>query len=207
MKRQLSKILRYGLTKSLRRGGRVTIFPSFTCNYACDYCSLKVNGEMPKSKTLPLESWKKKLLQYDDATVDNGGLREVFLSGGEPTLLPYFVELCEWILFEKKWHLTVFTNLSNRALRWVKPSIKLRVVATYHHATAPYGFDTNYKAINKIHRVDVDEICGEPSEKMFKYSKGKPYITEDHIENVATGVRIAPDQTIHLTCREVCTIK
>lgn len=203
-KRQLSKILRFGITKRLRIGGKVTIFPSYTCNYACSYCSLRVNGVFPKNKLLPLEAWRHFLEGYNEATVDNNGLREVILTGGEPTLLPYFVELCHWILFEKKWHLTIFSNLNDLTFLKVKPSIRLRIGATFHHHANPVKFHENYTKINKIHRVDVEEICQIPSDKVFKYSKGKPYLTEDQIKNLIACIRVSPDQSMHLTCRQAC---
>lgn len=159
---------------------------------------------MPKSLPLPLEDWKKFLFQYDEATVDNNGLREVILTGGEPTLLPYFIELCEWILFEKKWHLTIFSNLGNLKFLELRPSIRLRIGATFHHHANPTKFDQNYRKINKIHRVDVEEICQVPSDKVLPYSKGKPYLTEDQIKNLVACIRVSPDQSMHLTCRGAC---
>ena len=204
LKRLLSRILRFGITKRLRIGGKVTIFPSFTCNYACSYCSLKVGGTIPRSQPLSLWSWKHFLTNYDEATIDNNGLREVVLTGGEPTLLPYFIELCEWILFEKKWHLTIFSNLSNLKFLDLEPSIRLRIGATFHHHENPVKFNNNYHKINKIHRVDVEEIVGDGEVKVLPYSKGKPYLTEDQIKNLVACIRVSPDQSMHLTCRGAC---
>jgi len=204
MKRFWARIIRFGLTKRLRRGGKVTIFPSYHCNFACEYCSLRVNGKIPRNKILSFEDWKNFLIKYDKTTIDNGGIREVILTGGEPTLLPYFVELCHWILFEKKWHLTMFTNLSNCKLLFIKPSIRLRVGATFHHHADLSDFDINYKKLNKIHRIDVEEIVGEGDKKYLSYSKAKPYLTEYEIKNLATCIRVAPDQSMYLTCREAC---
>jgi len=177
-KRFVARILRFGLTKRLRRGGRVTIFPSWRCNYACTYCAQKINGKYPKNDiTLPLEAWKDFLITFNKATVDNNGIREVILTGGEPTLLPYFTELASWILFEKKWHLTIFTNLTTLKLLELKPSIRLRVDATFHHHEDPVKFNERYQKINKVHRVDVEEICADPSEQVLSYSRAKPYLT------------------------------
>ncbi len=204
MKRLLSRIFRFGLTKRLRIGGKVTIFPSFSCNYSCGYCSLRVDGTMPSSKPLPFESWKKFLTDFNQATLDNNGLREVILTGGEPTLLPYFVELCHWILFEKKWHLTIFTNLNNYILLKVRPSIRLRIGATYHHHVKPGRFNMIYQKINKVHRIDVEEIIGPGDTKVLPYSNAKPYLTEDQIKNLVACIRVSPDQSMHLTCRGAC---
>lgn len=203
-KRLLAKILRFGLLKKLRHGGKITIFPSFACNYKCDYCSLRVNGVMPKNKTLPFEKWKYFLEAFDEATIDNNGIREVILTGGEPTLLPYFTELCNWILFEKKWFLTIFTNLSNYKLLELKPSLRLRIGATLHHHVDPDEFTERYLIVNKYHRIDVEEIIGYGHTKKLPYSKGKPFLTEYEIENLVACLRVSPDQSIHLTCREAC---
>lgn len=200
MIRFLARILRFGLLKRLRRGGKVTIFPSYKCNYSCTYCSLKIGGVMPKNEVLSFEAWKKFLTHFNEATIDNGGLREVILTGGEPTLLPYFVDLCHWILFEKRWFLTIFTNLSNYELLRVNPSLRLRVDATYHHHADQVKFDNIYKAVNSIHRVDVEEI----GYRVLPYSRVKEYLTESEIVNLVACLRVAPDQSIHLTCRGAC---
>ena len=199
-KRQLAKILRFGMTKRLRRGGRVTIFPSYKCNFDCWYCTLKVDGVFPVNETLPLEKWQYFLTKFDEATRDNNGIREVILTGGEPTLLPYFTELVNWILFIKKWHLTMFTNLTTNKLLEIKPSLRLRVCATFHHGDNLQRFDTMYKTINAVHRVDVEEI----DVKCLPYSRVKPYLTLDEILYDATSLRVSPSQTIHLTCRGAC---
>ena len=135
-KRQLSKIFRFGMMKRLKRGVKVTIFPSYKCSYDCSYCSLRVNGVFPKNETLSLGEWQKFLEDYELAHKEIGGIREVILTGGEPTILPYFKELLEWMLFEKKWYVTMFSNLSNSKLMQIRPSLKLRVGATFHHGMA-----------------------------------------------------------------------
>lgn len=197
MKRTLAKVLRFGLLKRLKRGGRVTIFPSFKCTHDCDYCTLRKDGVFPKNELLPIEKWKQFLLDYDRTQRDSGGIREVILTGGEPSILPYFKELLEWMLFEKKWFVTVFSNLSNKRFLDIKPSFRLRIGSTFHHGQiSQERWESNYKAVNKIHRVDVDEI----GEGWLSYSNVKPLMKEEDVRDRVDYIRVAPDLSIHMVC-------
>jgi hypothetical protein len=198
--RNLSKVLRFGFMKRLRRGVRLSITPSWVCNYDCEYCSVKIKGVYPKSDIKPLAFWKQIITEYDRANRTEGGIREIILSGGEPTLIPYFKELVDWILFEKKWYLTSFSNLSN--LKWleIKPTRRLRIGATFHHGHDPIAFTKRYNKINKIHRVDVEEI----GEKFLPYStRAKNYLTQEEINTLTDNVRIDPMGGFHLNCKRM----
>ncbi len=162
-----------------------------------------MNDVMPKNEILQLDEWKWFLRRYDKATSENGGLREVFLSGGEPTTLPYFIELCHWILFEKRWHLVIFTNLSTYKLLDVKPSVLLRIEATLHSHVNPVVFDKIYRVINKVHRVEVVEFIVPGKEKILPYSRTKRCLGEEEAmttNKLSTSIRVASDLSIHLTC-------
>jgi len=198
-KRQLARIFRYTLVKAFKRGGFITISPSFKCNYACKYCLLKINGKMPDNKTLDLSEWKRFLSDYNSVHK----LREVILSGGEPTMLPYFTELCHWILFVKKWHLRIYTNFSDYTLLKVKPSTRLRIHASFHMGIDPVEYTRRYKRINKVHKVEVDELTTHASKKVLPYSKVKIIRYDQRMEKMPSGIRVSPDQSIHLSCHGV----
>jgi MoaA/NifB/PqqE/SkfB family radical SAM enzyme len=197
LKRKLARVFRFGLMKRLKRGGRVTIFPSFKCSHDCSYCTLRKDGVFPVNKLLPIEDWMAFLLNYDYTQRDSGGIRDVILTGGEPTILPYFKELLEWMLFEKKWYVTMFSNLSNRNLLKIKPSLRLRVGATFHHGQiSQKKWEGNYNAVNKVHRVDVEEI----EDGWLSYSTVKPLVNEKDVRDLVEYIRVAPDLSIHMIC-------
>ena len=120
-------------------------------------------------------------------------INEVFLSGGEPTLLKDFAGLCNWIL-EKKYLLTVYTNLTNEHV-WNKviQSDRLRIQATFHgRVDKKTRFIFAYQAVASRHRVDVEEIA----EQTLRFSKVKPWgctvmlaklITKNHLWISPTG--------------------
>lgn len=207
MKRFLSRIIRYHMIKSLRRGAMVSIFPSWKCNYQCSYCLLRTNGVYPESELLSLDSWKEFLTELDIAldSSTGRGIKEISLLGGEPTLLPYFVDLCHWIVFEKRWQLMIFTNLwhTDKLLK-VRPSLLLRIEATFHNKEWSGEFTRKYKKVNRVHRViprqlgdeisyaHKDLICAQESEK------------DNHCPPF---LRIAPDQTITLKYSSLCERK
>ena len=194
------KLFRFGLMKRFKRGVLLTIYPSFKCTHNCSYCMLKLDNVYPSSKTLPLSNWKKFLENYDKTQRQVGGIREVFLSGGEPTILPYFKELLEWMLFEKKWYVTVFSNLSNKNLLKIKPSLRLRIVASYHHEQIDrILWEDNYFTINKVHRVDAEEL----GFGLLSYSKVKSFLKEEEIKNLVEYIRISPDLSIYMSCYEI----
>lgn len=108
----------------------VVIIPSYKCNFKCSYCVRDVM-EIKSKEDLGLKEWKEFLTDLD-TNLRYGGtkIKEIILSGGEPTILPYFLELSEWIL--SKWYLTIFTNLSNMRTMKIKKNRKLLVICSYH---------------------------------------------------------------------------
>ena len=207
-KRLLARIFRYHMIRILRGGVSVSLFASWECNYHCDYCLLRTNTIYPESKLLSFDSWKEFLTTLDEALRNSTkrGIGEIGLLGGEPTLLPYFVDLCHWILFEKRWQLVVYTNMSNLKMLEVEPSLLLRVEATYHPKANPTKFHDRYKAVDKIHRVIPRELLTDGSKGVIPYTHKDLACAEEKDKDKHCGpfIRIAPDQTITLKYSDLC---
>jgi len=217
IKRLLSRVLRYYLIKKLRRGMSVSIFPSWGCNYKCDYCLLRTDGIFPEGEMLSLDSWKGFLNDLDTCyrNSEGRGIKEICLLGGEPTLLPYFTDLCHWILFEKRWMLMIYTNMSNLKTLEIKPSMLLRIEATYHYQHNHIKYHERYKKVNKIHRVIPRQLMPKPSDPMSKVIPILSYAHKDFIEIESKNrdlacpprIRIAPNQAIHMIYGNMCKEK
>ncbi len=101
-----------------------------TCNYACDYCFF--TPEQLRSKLVVAasnEAWQQ--------AFDNTGLRWlIHLTGGEPTVLPGFADLCER-LTRRHW-ISLNSNLSHPSIqelaRQVDPARVSLVNASFHPA-------------------------------------------------------------------------
>ncbi|HDY66567.1 MAG TPA: radical SAM protein [Candidatus Scalindua sp.] len=196
------------MIKRLRRGTTLSIFPSFVCNYGCEYCLLQTGKVYPKSETKSFNEWKDFLNELDIALRNScrRGIKEILLVGGEPTLLPYFVDLCHWILFEKRWQLVIFTNLSNLKMMEVKPSLLLRIEATYHQGVDHDSFYLRYKKVNRLHRVIPRQLSDGP--RLSYMHKGLTLAEEKDRDNFCPPfLRISPDQTINLTYGKLCQRK
>ena len=217
MKRLLSRIIRYYIIKKLRPGVSVSIYPDWKCNYQCDYCLIRTDGVFPESKLLSLDSWKEYLTNMDTALrrSGGGGINEISLLGGEPTLLPYFIDFCHWILFEKKWMLMIYTNMSNLKTLEIEPSMLLRIEATYHYNTSHLRFHERYIKVNKKHRVIPRQLLPPESDPLFKTIPILKYAHKDLLEveeknkDIACPpfIRVGPNQTTHFTYGKVCMQK
>jgi len=156
--------------KKLKKGMVVVIIPSYVCNFSCSYCIRDVM-EMDRKPDLGLEKWKEFLADLDENLRQGGTkIKEIILSGGEPTLLPYFVELSEWIL--KRWFLTVYTNLSNLQTLKIK-NRKLFVVASYH--SSQMSGDVFLKRAKRLPNVKIKEIGGNTLDIPVQELRTKKY--------------------------------
>jgi len=199
-KRILSSIFRIGIFKRFHRGLRITIIPSYACNYNCHYCSRKIDGKSPSAPKKSLEDWKRFLIDLDKTFRLSGTkIKEIIFTGGEPSILSYHVELSNWIL-SKGWFLTYYTNLSKiEGLKEINQSTKLRIHATYHHGYSDNGFIDRWRELDKVHRVDVDEI-GKRRIKGHKKTYLKPFSTDEELENKLATLRVDPNFAIYLYC-------
>jgi len=180
--------MRYGLKRRLRRGIRLKIFLTFKCTLDCYYCGNKLGGDTkPKDRgNKTWQEWKEYIMEYPEQ------INEVFLTGGEPTILLGFQHLVNW-LTENDYLVTVYTNLTNHR-KWasVNKSSNIRIQATFHgRVDNIHRFMMAYKEVSKRHRVDVEEIA----ENRLPFSKRKEWgCTVDLAKQVDKGYyRVSPD--------------
>ena len=162
----------YYLFKRFKRGGKLSLFLSMTCNLNCSYCSLNAhNGKHPPSyNELSLDEWKVRLLELFKVV----RIKEVFVTGGEPTLRKDVSAIINFLLEQGKF-VQLHTNLSNPVC--VKPNYRFYVYATLHNTmnfdramnTWDHYKDQKNKLIKQIDRdhftvtthIEPYEIQGE----------------------------------------------
>lgn len=190
--KEYKKLWRYGILRRLKRGVTISIMPTFVCNYNCDYCSMRLpNGHRKISKEVALSDW---LHMVDNFPYR---LREVIISGGEPTLVSYFTDLVDRLL-ARGLMVTVFTNLSNDILLKNIPHPRLRIVASYHKQVSADRFMVRWEAIKKRgYQITVEEI-GE-KRLPIRTDVKKELTTGDELK-VYTMLRFAPDMSAHTSC-------
>ena len=118
------KIFRYGLLRRLKKGNRHYIFPTLRCNLDCDYCFNKSVPVRKKYSEMKFMDWKQIIDSWEN-------VQEIFLSGGEPFIYPDILPLLEYLI-DKKYMITINTNLLKLPDEFIKPTLRLRIVATYH---------------------------------------------------------------------------
>lgn len=201
-KRIYSKIFRMHFWRVLKKGLYVGIIPSYTCNYSCSYCTPAMFGSRPVTPMRTLEEWKKYLIDFNNMLKrSNTQLKGVFLSGGEPTLLPYFVELSDWIL-DQGWLLSIYTNLSKPyTLIKVKQSSRLIIMSTFHPEQANNNlFNAAWEIVDRYHRTEVDEIGEKRLLSPYKKTRLKSFNTEEDLKNNSTMLRIDSNFAANLYC-------
>ena len=185
-----NRIKLYGKTLLLKRGVMVSAIITFRCNLHCPYCILNSTGGKPTAPESTLTEWKDLFTKF---TVK---IREVIVTGGEPTLYPHFAELVSWLLAQG-YHVKVQTNLTNPHLFYlIKPSHRLRIVATYHHQEDPQKFNTFYQIVKQLHRIDAHEL----GTKALPYSTLMPILGKEGLPK--HSLRITPDRKIQIGCLE-----
>ena len=186
---------------------QVTILPSFACNYNCSYCGNRYQYKhQPHSKVKSEEEWKNYLLMLDGVLKRSGSkIKEIIFNGGEPTLLPWFSSFCNWILYEQKWLLTVYTNLSNiDVFDDIKPTRRLIIRTTYHHEDAnALVFGANWQYLDMKYNIEASELGERRLERVVitkKRTTLKKIYNNDIDVNRADTLRVGPDLAIYLTC-------
>ena len=181
----------YGKTLKFKRGITIQIALTYACNLSCEYCSLHIpTGKRPKAPQSSLSDWQRYIKNFPIK------IKEVYVSGGEPSLIKWMPDLVNWLL-DQKYHVTLFTDLYNPSLiLQIKRSYRFQIVSTYHHSDSMLRFDSAYLALKNKYRIEVDEI----GEKHLPYSRVKPFIDEEGLKD--NEFRISPDLQIYLSCYE-----
>lgn len=192
---QLRKVWKFNILYRLKRGVSIFISPSFTCNYDCIYCAVKIpTGNIPNKSEKSLEDWLKLIDTFPYK------IKHIVISGGEPTLLPYFKELIGELI-KRKILISVYTNLSTNINRWINSSY-LRIDATYHH-----------ESYNKVQFENKIKYLKRNGYQVIVYEIGKKHLdipsivvdkqTTPEELKVSHGIRFGPDMSIALTCHDI----
>ena len=177
----------------LRSGVTLNVSLTYRCyldEKTCPECSMVFWGKLKNPKESSLEDWKRYFETFPKK------VKEIYLSGGSPEMLPCFVTLCDWIL-DEGYLLKVFTNLSVRDVLLVEKSNNFSVQATYHHGASKEKFLSNYEAVRKKHWVDVDEI----GYAVLPFSRVKPCSKPDDLKNA--GYIVSPDRNTYGSCHKM----
>jgi len=186
----------YGKTLFFKRGITVTLFLNFACNLHCAYCTNRRFGEV-KSKTMTLPEWKDRIKEITRTF----NVKEFYITGGEPTLVPYFSELVDWLLCEG-YHVLVFSNLYDiRAIEECQNFYRLKIWATYHAWDDPLRFNHAYQDIKHTYEVQVGEIDTPINYKYFEYSRWMELEKDENLKS--NSLRVAPDGKLYLSCWEL----
>lgn len=178
----------YGKTLLFKRGITLQISLLYECNLKCLYCSLEMpTGKRPKAKRVSLEDWKHFIKTFPQK------IKEVYVSGGEPTLVKYLSELVNWLI-DEGYHVILFTDLFNPDLILkIKKSYKFKIQSTYHHSDSITRFDNAVKKL-KGYKIEVDEIGSQ----LLTYSKVKPFISMEGLKD--DELRVSPDLEVFRSC-------
>jgi uncharacterized radical SAM superfamily Fe-S cluster-containing enzyme len=186
-----NKIKLYWKTLLFRRGITIALVLTYKCNLDCLYCILKVpKGIYPSSDISTLDEWKEFIRRFPVK------IKEVYLSGGEPTLYPDFVELTNWLL-DEGYHVKVFSNLLNiNNLLKVQRSYRFIITSTFHWSSDYDIFMRNYWIIRMRHRVDVHEL----KYKVLPIKTLVMSLVDNPNEVGGYNFTITPDRKIYIGC-------
>src|SRR5713101_7907627 len=85
-------VLRYGearenVGEDRPVGSRLWLYANFDCNLSCDYCCVRSSPKAPR-RALGIERVRRIAIEAAEL-----GVREIFVTGGEPFMLPDIVEI------------------------------------------------------------------------------------------------------------------
>jgi len=189
----------YWKLKKLKKGVVIQISLTMRCNYNCPYCLQKyVEGKMPVFKEVGFLSWVRFFKRFPCK------IKEVYVSGGEPTMHNDFVRIVKWLL-SQGYFVNIFTNLSKPdVLLQVPRCHRVKIQSTYHHAVKRELFERNYNLLKNKYQVNVDEI----DYKILPYSVVKrmePIQNNDNYD--IKCLRISPNLRININCYELISQK
>lgn len=187
------KLNKKGYWKMLffKRGILLQISLTMKCNYDCDYCSQKfVEKGRVQHKEVGFISWVRFFKRFPYK------IKEVYVSGGEPTLHKDFVRIVKYLL-GCGYHVKVFTNLKNyKKILELPQTRRLCITTTYHHHVKKETFLIAYNAL-KNYQIKVDEI----GTKILKFSNLKTEGTKEKNDSyMIVCLRISPNLRINISC-------
>jgi len=180
----------------LKRGVRIQISITFRCNFNCPNCCQKfATGKRPVCNESSLHDWEDFFLNKFPYKI-----KEVYVSGGEPTLMPYFPELVNWLLTQG-YFVKIYTNIKRlNVLLKMKRSRRLKIVTTYYKGHDLNKFLNSYNILKRKYEMIVEEM----GSKTLTFSKLKREETRNDNNNLAkVCIRIDPAIKLHLNCDEL----
>jgi len=156
----------YGKSLWFRKGRSILVNLTFRCNLSCEYCNMILTTGKIQMHDHDLEFWKAKIENF--TTIHK--TKEVMVSGGEPTLIPWLPEFLQWLL-DKGFHVLVLSNgFKVERLLEVKPHYRLQYSFSYHHDTPYAEMKHKYDILRmRGYRINIKELKdGKP--KMFSHS-------------------------------------
>jgi len=169
------------------RGCILCVALTTRCNLHCDYCPMFYSSnKYPKFEESTLEEWKKYFEEYPY------WLSQIFLTGGEPTKMPYLAELTNWLV-DRGHHVLIFSNLYNpENLIGIKKSFKFILLATLQAEddAERYKKVLSYLRSNTKFRIISQEM---EDEHRLKDSVHKDKFTVDWFNNINKLTHVPPD--------------
>ena len=186
----------YGKTLLFKRGLSINIYLTMRCNLMCDFCCVMANRV--RCEEMTLDEWKRWFTLFPHR------IKEISMTGGEPTLTDYYPELCVWLL-DRGIHISLATNLHHVTLNrdWpllrIMPRYSFQVSATCH--AEPEPFETTVRCLRALgYRVNVREV----GTHMVKGSLVKREMGREELYSENThSLHVAPDGTIYVNPHEM----
>jgi len=137
------------------KGTELAVVLTGKCNLHCDYCPMFLTDKKyPKYKDATLEEWKDYFEKYPE------WLSQIFLTGGETSLVPYIAELTNWLV-DRGHHVIIFSNLKKpEAFYPIKKSFRFILIPTFHPTDNKKRFTEAYNKLkqNTKFRIRVQEM-------------------------------------------------
>ena len=161
------------------------------CNLHCDYCPMFFYSDSypypSKEYECGLEEWK----QYFEFFPD--WLSQIYLTGGEPTLMPWLPDLVNWLV-DRGHHVILFSNLLKPEVLYpIKKNFRFILYPTFHKGQdKPERYAEAMRKLkeNTDFRIYSQEMSGEHT---FKWSKHKQLFTAEWYEQFNKLYHVPPD--------------
>jgi len=156
------------------------------CNLHCDYCPMFLdNNKYPKFEESTLEEWKEFFERFPE------WISQIFISGGEPSLIPYVSDLANWLV-ERGHHVCILSNLYKvENLMGLKKHWRLVAFPTFHHSDDPERYK---KAYEQLKTTGVRIYSQELEKKhKFQFSVHKNFYPADWFKYWNEIIHFAPN--------------
>ena len=185
------------------KGIEVVAIMTTRCNLHCDYCPMFLtDNKYPKYEESTLEEWKEFFEAFPE------WISQIFISGGEPSLLPWIGDLINW-LSDRGHHVVVLSNLIKvESFFNVRKDFKVIFFPTFHKSDDPIRYA---KAVRELKEKTGVEIRSQELEKKhrFSFSVHKNLYPPNWFKYWNVIPHFAPDAPktlgIHLGCEGVYT--